>query len=62
MDELPPKIPQGARAAFEASSLTDGEYEAWTRAKIEAALKEAIEHPDQRTSLNDVWKRFGLEH
>ena len=43
MDELPPKIPQGARAAFEASSLTDGEYEAWTRAKIEAALKDVEE-------------------
>lgn len=37
------------------------EYDAWVRAKIEAALKEANEHPERRIPMRDVWKKFGLE-
>lgn len=36
-------------------------YDAWVKAKIEAALKEANEHPEQRIPMREVWKKFGLE-
>lgn len=37
------------------------EYDAWARAKIEAALKEANEHPERRIPMRQVWKKFDLE-
>jgi len=62
MDEQTPKKLRIDRVGYDPSSLTDGEHEASTRTKIAAALQEAIDHPDQRMSLDDVWRRFGLEH
>jgi hypothetical protein len=37
-------------------------YDAWAKAKIEAALSESIEHPEWRVPLDQVWKKFGLDH
>ncbi len=37
-------------------------YDAWAKAKIEAALRDAIEHPELRVPLDQVWKKFGLDH
>lgn len=36
-------------------------YDAWARARIEFALKEATEHPERRIPMRQVWKKFGLE-
>jgi hypothetical protein len=38
------------------------DYDAWARAKIEAALKQAKDHPEERISQDAVWRKFGLEH
>ncbi len=37
-------------------------YDVWAKAKIEAALRDAIEHPELRVPLDQVWKKFGLDH
>lgn len=37
------------------------EYLAWKKAKIEAALKHADDHPDDVFTLDEVWRHFGLE-
>ncbi|MGA1801437.1 hypothetical protein [Rhizobium sp. HT1-10] len=62
MDEQTPKEITLDRVGYDPSSPTDCEHEASTRTEIAAALQEAVDHPDQRMSLDDVWKRFGLEH
>ena len=41
---------------------TDPEYLAWKKAKIEAAIKHADEHPDDYLTMGEVWKRLGLEY
>lgn len=42
-------------------SERDPGHDAWARAKIEFALKEANEHPERRIPMRQVWKKFGLE-
>jgi hypothetical protein len=48
-------------ATLPGNSPTEADYDAWVRAKIEAALKEAKEHPERRIPQAEVWKKFGLE-
>jgi hypothetical protein len=62
MDELPKKMPPDDLATFDASAAAEADYDAWARAKIAGALKEAVDHPEKRVPLDEVWKRFGLEH
>ena len=40
---------------------SDPEYLAWKRREIEAALKEADEHPEDFMTQEEVWRKFGLE-
>lgn len=40
---------------------TDPKYLAWKREKIEAAIRQADEHPDEIVTLNEMLKKHGLE-
>lgn len=37
-------------------------YLAWKRAKIEAALKHADEHPQEFLTEQETWKKFGIDY
>ena len=41
---------------------TAPEYLAWKKAKIEAAIKHADEHPDDFLTEQEVWRHFGLDY
>ena len=41
---------------------TDPAYLAWKKAKIEAALKHADEHPDDFLTEQETWKKFGIDY
>jgi hypothetical protein len=41
---------------------TAPEYLAWKKAKIEASLKYADEHPDAFLTEQEVWKKHGLAY
>lgn len=40
---------------------TDPAYLAWKKAKIEAALQHADEHPDDFLTEQETWKKFGID-
>ncbi|NBC31593.1 MAG: hypothetical protein GVY13_02840 [Alphaproteobacteria bacterium] len=40
----------------------DPDYLAWKRRKIEAALKDMDENPDDLLTEEEVWKHFGLDY
>lgn len=41
---------------------TAPEYLAWKKAKIEAAIKHADEHPDDFLTEEEVWRKHGLAY
>jgi hypothetical protein len=36
-------------------------YLAWKKAKVAATIKHMDEHPDDFSTLDEVWRHFGLE-
>lgn len=40
---------------------TDPAYLAWRDAKVRAAIKEADESPDDAITLDEAWKKLGLD-
>jgi hypothetical protein len=59
-DNRPPTIDDLTRVTEPES--TAPEYLAWKKAKIEAALRHAEEHPDSVFTEQEIWQMHGLAY
>jgi hypothetical protein len=60
MSKLDQKPTTDDKVPLEPAAADPG-YMEWRDAKVRAALKKAMAHPENRVPQSDVWKRFGLE-
>ena len=61
MDQTKDRPPTLDEATTPQPESTDPDYLAWKDAKIRAAIKAADENPDGGVTLDEMWKKFGLD-